>query len=80
MTNHEGIPTKVENRNGTPCSGAAKSDYPLSATCSTCGSRITCADGSADWAHVADSGPSGVCWEYQANELPIRLSYSIKVF
>lgn len=25
-------------------------------------------------------GPAGVCWEYQAGELPIRLSFTIKVF
>ncbi len=25
-------------------------------------------------------GPDAVCWEYQAGELPIRLSFSIKVF
>jgi predicted amidophosphoribosyltransferase len=27
-----------------------------------------------------DSGPDGVCWEYQDGELPIRLSFSIKVW
>ena len=26
------------------------------------------------------SGPSLVCWEHQANELPIRLSFAIKVY
>lgn len=26
------------------------------------------------------AGPQGVCWEYQDGELPIRLSFSIKVF
>lgn len=25
-------------------------------------------------------GPSAVCWEMQADKLPIRLSFSIKVF
>lgn len=28
----------------------------------------------------ADAGPGAACWEYQAGELPIRLSFSIKVF
>jgi hypothetical protein len=28
----------------------------------------------------ASPGPDGVCWEYQAGELPIRLSFTIKVF
>lgn len=26
------------------------------------------------------AGPDAVCWEYQAGEQPIRLSFSIKVF
>jgi hypothetical protein len=26
------------------------------------------------------AGPDGVCWEHQAGELPIRLSFTIKVF
>jgi len=26
------------------------------------------------------AGPDAVCWEHQAGELPIRLSWSIKVF
>lgn len=25
-------------------------------------------------------GPDGVCWEHQDGELPIRLSFTIKVF
>ena len=25
-------------------------------------------------------GPQGVCWEHQAGELPIRLSFTVKVF
>lgn len=28
----------------------------------------------------AGDGPDGVCWEYQAGELPIRLSFTIYVF
>lgn len=28
----------------------------------------------------ARPGPSAVCWEYQADCLPIRLSFSVKVF
>jgi hypothetical protein len=27
-----------------------------------------------------EPGPGAVCWEHQAGELPIRLSFSIKVF
>lgn len=27
-----------------------------------------------------EAGPDGVCWEYQAGQLPIRLSFTIKVF
>lgn len=54
MATHEGIPSKVKNRNGNPCPAASKRDYPLSATCQTCGNRIVCADGSADWAHASD--------------------------
>lgn len=27
-----------------------------------------------------EAGPQGVCWEYQAGEAPIRLSFTIKVF
>jgi hypothetical protein len=26
------------------------------------------------------AGPGAACWEYQAGEMPIRLSFSIKVF
>lgn len=29
---------------------------------------------------AGDAGPSAACWEYQDGELPIRLSFSIKVF
>lgn len=28
----------------------------------------------------ARPGPGAVCWEFQAGELPIRLSFSVKVF
>lgn len=29
---------------------------------------------------VVDAGPQGVCWEFQAGEDPIRLSFNILVF
>jgi hypothetical protein len=29
---------------------------------------------------AGSAGPDAVCWEHQAGELPIRLSFSIKVF
>ncbi len=42
----------ILDRHGNFCPRAIRDSYPLTGTC-VCGATIRCADGTADWCHVA---------------------------